>query len=78
MKQSDIHWSATTLNRWKLGKKWASENIWVTRGQNISKTASLVGCMQWLVPTKNGVRKDNQRTGDRVMGTQGSLMHVGS
>ncbi len=47
-------------------------------GQNISKTTSLVGCMQWLVPTKNGARKDNQWTGDRVMGAQDSLMHVES
>ncbi len=59
--------------------KWQAITMEAKRpGQNISKTTSLVGCMQWLVPTKNGARKDNQWTGDRVMGAQDSLMHVES
>lgn len=34
-------------------------------------------CLQWLDAAKSGLRRDNWQNDNRVMGAQGSLMHVG-
>ncbi len=46
--------------------------------QSVSKTASLVGVsgMQWFVPAKSGGRRDSRWTSARLMGAQGSVMHL--
>ena len=72
-------------------EKWASVRIWasLTRAKlwwldnwvRASPKLQLlwgVPGLQWSVSIKSGPRKEQWWTGDRVMGGQGSLMHVGS
>lgn len=61
-------------------QKWASARIWaiLTKARvsgSIKLEVSLgVPGPQWLVPTKIGLRKDNQQSSNTVMGAHGSLM----
>lgn len=61
----------------ETGSWWGSETLrWgpvMARWLNISKTTVVVRGIQWWVHAKSALRKSNWWTGNRLMGTQGSL-----